>query len=46
MKKPVVLTAHPRLRIRDRGIDAGWIDETVHDPEWTETDPRDAAVEA
>ena len=45
MKKPVVLTAHARLRLRERDIDPKWIDETVRDPEWTETDPRDSTIE-
>ena len=45
MKKPIVLTAHARLRLRERAIDPKWIDETIHDPEWTETDPRDPTVE-
>jgi hypothetical protein len=45
MKKPVVLTAHARVRLRDRGIDPIWIEETVLDPDWTGVDPRDPAVE-
>ena len=45
MKKPVILTAHARLRLRERAIDPKWIDETVHTPEWTEADPRDATLE-
>jgi uncharacterized DUF497 family protein len=45
MKKPVALTAHARIRLRDRGIDPKWVDETVLDPDWTEVEPRDPAVE-
>ena len=45
MKKQVVLTAHARLRLRERDIDPKLINETVRDPEWTETDPRDSTIE-
>jgi Domain of unknown function (DUF4258) len=45
MKKSVSLTAHARIRLRDRRIDPRWIDETILDPDWTEVDPRDPAVE-
>jgi len=45
MKKPVALTAHARVRLRDRGIDPKWIEETVLDPEWTEVDAKDPSVE-
>ena len=45
MNKPVVLTTHARLRLRERNIDPNWIDETVRYPEWTETDPKDSTIE-
>jgi len=45
MKKPVALTAHARIRLRERGIDPGWIREAILDPDWTAIDPRDSTVE-
>ncbi len=45
MKKPIVLTAHARLRLQSRGIDPRWIEMTVREPEWVERDPVDPAVE-
>jgi|SRR6185312_9325182 uncharacterized protein YuzE len=32
MKKQVTLTAHARTRLRERGVDPRWIEETVLDP--------------
>jgi hypothetical protein len=45
MEKPVALTAHARIRSRERGIDPEWIRETVLNPDWTEIDTRDPTVE-
>jgi uncharacterized DUF497 family protein len=45
MKKPIALTAHARVRLQDRHIDTKWIEEAILDPDWTEVDPRDPAVE-
>ena len=45
MKKPVTFTAHARIRLRDRRIDLKWIEEAIFDPDWTEKDPKDPAVE-
>src|SRR4051812_16595721 len=45
MKKPIVLTAHARLRLRERDVDPKWVDETIRDPEWTEKDPRYPTIE-
>jgi Domain of unknown function (DUF4258) len=44
-KKPVTFTAHARTRLRDRRIDLKWIEEAIFDPDWTEKDPKDPAVE-
>ena len=43
--KQLLLTAHARLRLRDRQIRMDWVERTVRDPEWTAPDPRDVAVE-
>jgi hypothetical protein len=45
MKKSIAVTAHARVRLRERGIDPKWIEETVLAPDWTEVDPGDPAVE-
>ena len=34
MRKPIVLTAHARIRLQDRRIDPKWIEEAVLDPDW------------
>jgi hypothetical protein len=43
--KPVILTAHARLRTRDRKLDLEWVERTIRAPDWTEPDPRDPVVE-
>jgi uncharacterized protein YuzE len=43
--KPVILTAHARMRLQDRHIDLRWVEDTVSKPDWIERDPLDALVE-
>ena len=45
MAKAIVLTAHAQVRLRDRHIDPKWIEQTVLDPDWSEVDPADPAVD-
>jgi hypothetical protein len=45
MPKPLVFTAHARIKLRDRCIDPKWIEDTIFGPDWTEPDPKDPAVE-
>jgi hypothetical protein len=45
MKKPIAFTVHARIRLQDRHIDPKWIEEAVFDPDWTERESRDPAVE-
>jgi uncharacterized DUF497 family protein len=45
MPKPLVFTAHARIKLRDRRIDPKWMGDTIFGPNWTEPDPRDPAVE-
>jgi Domain of unknown function (DUF4258) len=33
MRKPVVLTAHARIRLQDRRIDPKWIEEIILEPD-------------
>jgi uncharacterized DUF497 family protein len=41
----VILTAHARLRLRDRKMNLEWVERTTRAPDWTEPDPRDPVVE-
>jgi uncharacterized DUF497 family protein len=43
--KPLVMTAHARLRMRGRRVMMEWIELTARTPEWTEPDPRDLTIE-
>lgn len=43
--KPLVLTAHARVRMQTRHLRADWVEQTVRTPDWTEPDPRDPEVE-
>ena len=45
MAKPIVLTAHAAMRIRERAIRDEWVSATVLLPTWTENEPRDPQVE-
>jgi hypothetical protein len=45
MKKLIAFTAHARVRLRDRRIDPKWIEETILNPDWTEVNQTDPAVE-
>jgi uncharacterized DUF497 family protein len=44
-EEAVTLTAHARIRLRDRRIDPEWIEETIFDPDWIEAEPKEPAVE-
>jgi uncharacterized DUF497 family protein len=43
--KPLVITAHARLRLRERNLRSEWIELAVRDPDWSEPDPSDKSVE-
>ena len=45
MTKPIILTAHARIRLRERDIDPKWVEDTAVKPDWTEPEPRDPAIE-
>jgi hypothetical protein len=45
MQKPLVFTAHARIRLRDRRIDPKWIEETIFAPDWVEAEPKNPVVE-
>jgi hypothetical protein len=45
VEKKLVVTAHALIRLRDRRIDPKWIEDTVSNPDWTELEPKDPAVE-
>ena len=42
---PLELTQHARNMLRQRGIDEAWVERTVQDPEATEQDRIDPALE-
>lgn len=41
----VRLTAHAEFAAAERGIESGWIERTVLEPEWASADPADPEVE-
>jgi uncharacterized DUF497 family protein len=43
--KRLTLTAHARIRMRDRQLSEAWVELTVRQPDWIEPDPHDEAVE-
>jgi uncharacterized DUF497 family protein len=43
--KPLVITAHARLRLRERNLRSEWIELAVRDPDWREPDLSDKSVE-
>jgi hypothetical protein len=45
MKKAVSLAAHAWIRLGERHIDPKWIEETIVNPDWTDADPRNPAIE-
>lgn len=45
MTKPIVLTDHAKVAMAERAIEFAWVERTVHEPEWTEPEPSDPALE-
>ena len=45
MQKPIRFSAHALTVMRERGLDAEWVETVVHHPHWTSPDPQDPAVE-
>jgi hypothetical protein len=43
--KPVVLTAHARTALEERGLELAWIESAARAPEWRTADPQDATLE-
>ena len=43
--KPIVLTEHAKHAMAERGIDLAWVERTAREPEWTEPEPTDPALE-
>jgi Domain of unknown function (DUF4258) len=43
--KPIQLTGHAAAAIAERKLRLSWIEDAVHNPEWTEPDPQWAGVE-
>lgn len=45
MAKRIVLSNHARTAITERALDPAWIERTALQPEWTEPEPSDPALE-
>jgi hypothetical protein len=43
--KPLHFTLHAETVISERQLDRAWIELTVREPEWTETDPSGPPTE-
>lgn len=43
--KPITFTRHAPSRVAERHIRLDWVEKTVRDPAWTESEPEDATVE-
>ena len=43
--KPLILTVHACIRMRERRLSESWVELTVRNPDWIEPDPHDATVE-
>jgi uncharacterized DUF497 family protein len=44
MHKPIRFSAHALTVMRERGLDATWVETVALAPLWTAPDPRDPAV--
>ncbi len=45
MTKPIALTEHAKVAMAERALDFGWVERTAREPEWTEPEPTDPALE-
>jgi len=45
VSKRIVLSNHARTAMTERGLDLAWIERTAREPEWTEPEPADPALE-
>lgn len=45
MTKAIALTDHAKVALEERSLDLAWIERTARDPEWTEPEPGDPALE-
>ncbi|MCL6707067.1 DUF4258 domain-containing protein [Pseudomonas sp. R2.Fl] len=45
MSKPLHFTAHALTVIRERQLDANWVEQAVRAPDWRETDPSGSPAE-
>jgi hypothetical protein len=45
-KPKLVLTAHSRTSLQERGIEERWVVKTLDNPDWKEPDPRPDCVRA
>lgn len=45
MAKPITLTRHAELRLRERRIPFAWVERAARAPLWTEPEPKDPTLE-
>jgi uncharacterized DUF497 family protein len=45
MAKRLVWTAHARIRLQERRFDPTWVEATARNPDWTEPEPHDDALQ-
>ena len=45
MRKAIRFSLHAETVMRERGLQAEWVERIALDPEWTAVDPRDSTVE-
>ena len=45
MEKPLIVTAHAWIKLRERNIDREWHDQTIYHPDWVASDPRGQGIE-
>lgn len=45
MAKRIVWTAHARIRLQERYFKPSWIESAVWNPDWTEPEPKDPALQ-
>jgi hypothetical protein len=45
LPKPIVLSTHAERVMIERELQREWIDAAIQNPEWTEPDPSDPALE-
>ena len=43
--KKIVLTRHAEIKMHERGIRLEWVERTIRNPHWIESEPRDPSAQ-